>query len=117
MFRVCIPGFRFETIPDGLPPSHADATQDIAALNRSIKENNMLAPFQSLVEKLNAGTHQVTSILSDGFMSFTADVAHSLGIPIVLLWTIAACGLIGFYQFRNVLESGLIPFKGKIFKF
>ncbi|KAL8103697.1 hypothetical protein AgCh_028044 [Apium graveolens] len=106
-----LPSFRFETIPDGLPPSHVGATQEIPALNYSIKENNMLPPFQSLLEKLNAATYPVTSILSDGFMTFTADAAHSPGCPIVLLWTIAACGLMGFYQFKNVLDRGLVPFK------
>lgn len=110
-----LPGFRFETIPDGLPPSDADATQDIPALCQSIIQNNMLHPFRNLLTKLNAGTHQVTSILSDGFMPFTADVARSFGIPIVLLWTISACGFMGFFQFKNALEKGVIPLKGKIF--
>ncbi|KAL8122343.1 hypothetical protein AgCh_018906 [Apium graveolens] len=71
-----LPGFRFETIPDGLPPSNPDATQDIAALCLSIIENKMLPPFQNLLAKLNEGNHTVTSILSDGFMPFTADALH-----------------------------------------
>ncbi|KAL8103698.1 hypothetical protein AgCh_028045 [Apium graveolens] len=106
-----LPSFRFETIPDGLPWSDADSTQDIAVLCGSIIENNMLPPFHDLLSKLNAGPRQVTSILSDGFMPFTADAAHLLGIHIVLLWTIAACGFMGFYQFKNALERGLIPLK------
>ena len=108
-----LPGFRFETIPDGLPPSDPDATQDIPALCHGIIENNMLPPLQTLLSKLNAGIHPVTSILSDGFMPFTADAAHSLGIPIVLLWTIAACAFMAFYQFKNLLDRGLVPLKGK----
>ncbi|XP_017222232.1 7-deoxyloganetin glucosyltransferase-like [Daucus carota subsp. sativus] len=106
-----LPSFRFEAIPDGLPPSDADATQDIPELCRAIIENDMLPAFQNLLAKLNAGTHQVTSILSDGFMPFTADAAQSLGIPIVLMWTISACGFMGFYQFKNALERGIIPLK------
>jgi len=31
-----LPGFRFATIPDGLPPSDADVTQDGASLCRSV---------------------------------------------------------------------------------
>ena len=108
--------FRFETLPDGLPASEAEATQDLLELSRAVIENNMLPAFQSLLSKLNAGTHKVTSILSDGFMPFAADAAHSLGIPVVLLWTISACGFMGFYQFRNLLERGLIPLKGKVFQ-
>ncbi|WOH07911.1 hypothetical protein DCAR_0727346 [Daucus carota subsp. sativus] len=106
-----LPGFRFETIPDGLPPSDPDATQDIAAICQSIIENRMLLPLQNLLAKLNAGGHKVTSILSDGFMPFTADAARSIGVPIVLLWTISACAFMGFYQFRNLVEKGLIPLK------
>uniref|UniRef100_A0A175YLR4 Glycosyltransferase n=1 Tax=Daucus carota subsp. sativus TaxID=79200 RepID=A0A175YLR4_DAUCS len=106
-----LPSFRFETIPDGLPPSDADATQDIPELCRSIIENRLLPSFQNLLTKLNAGNHKVSSILSDGFMPFTADVAHSVGIPIALLWPISACGFMGFYQFKNALERGLIPLK------
>ncbi|KAL1805633.1 hypothetical protein ACET3Z_028701 [Daucus carota] len=106
-----LPGFSFQTIPDGLPPSDADATQDIPQLCHSIIQNNLLPAFQNLLAKLNAGIHPVTSILSDGFMPFTADAAHSLGIPVVLLWTIAACGFMGFYQFKNARDRGLVPLK------
>ena len=109
-----LPGFSFQTIPDGLPPSDADATQDIPQLCHSIIQNNLLPAFQNLLAKLNAGIHPVTSILSDGFMPFTADAAHSLGIPVVLLWTIAACGFMGFYQFKNARDRGLVPLKGMI---
>ncbi|KAF5956107.1 hypothetical protein HYC85_008963 [Camellia sinensis] len=39
------PSFRFETIPDGLPSSELDATQDIPALCHSIL-HNFLNPFR-----------------------------------------------------------------------
>nr|XP_017216986.1 PREDICTED: 7-deoxyloganetin glucosyltransferase-like [Daucus carota subsp. sativus] len=104
-------GFRFEAIPDGLPPSDPDATQDIPALSHSIIENKMLLPFQNLLAKLNAGIHPVTSILSDGFMPFAADAAQSLGVPVVFLWTVSAGAFMGFCQSRNLLEKGLIPLK------
>ncbi|WOG90100.1 hypothetical protein DCAR_0209341 [Daucus carota subsp. sativus] len=107
-----LPGFNFESIPDGLPPlSDSDATQDIPALCHSVLEKEMLLPFQNLLAQLNTGTNQVTSILSDGFMPFAADAAHSHEVPIILLWTVAACGFMGFFQFKNALERGLVPFK------
>ncbi|XP_074329349.1 7-deoxyloganetin glucosyltransferase-like [Apium graveolens] len=111
-----LPGFQFETIPDGIPSSDSDATQEIPALCRSIIENQMLLPFQNLVIKLNNESHQVTSILSDGFMPFIADVAHSHGIPSILLWTVAACGFMGFYHFNSALERGLVPFEDESYK-
>lgn len=114
-----LPDFRFETIPDGLPPSDVDATQDIPALCESVRKT-CLAPFQDLVVKLNGeadeglGFPQVTSIVSDGFMTFTIDAAEILGIPIVLCWTISAGSFMGFYQFQNLLEKGFTPLKGML---
>ncbi|CAA6675268.1 unnamed protein product [Spirodela intermedia] len=39
-----LPDFRFETIPDGLPPSDIDGTQDIPSLCESTM-NTCLVPF------------------------------------------------------------------------
>lgn len=46
------PSFRFETIPDGLPPCDADATQDIPSLCESTT-TTCLRPFKELLAKLN----------------------------------------------------------------
>ncbi|GAU36718.1 hypothetical protein TSUD_217750 [Trifolium subterraneum] len=76
-----LPSFRFETIPDGLPESDVDATQDIP------------------------------SLFSDGVMSFTLDAAQELNIPEVLFWTTSACGFMGYMQYRHLIEKGLTPLK------
>ncbi|KAH7533564.1 hypothetical protein FEM48_Zijuj04G0144600 [Ziziphus jujuba var. spinosa] len=85
-----LPDFRFETIPDGLPPSDADATQDLVPLVEAIMEK-MLAPFCDLVKRLNDMTRtcndsppSVTRIVSDGFMPFTIAAGRELGIPVSL---------------------------------
>ncbi|RWR79282.1 7-deoxyloganetin glucosyltransferase-like protein [Cinnamomum micranthum f. kanehirae] len=69
--------FRFETIPDGLPPFHCDATQDIPALCESTSKNCMV-PFRDLIVRINstAGVPKISCILSDGLMSFTLDAAE-----------------------------------------
>ncbi|KAK2983015.1 hypothetical protein RJ640_012890 [Escallonia rubra] len=103
-----LPDFRFETIPDGLPPSDADATQDITALCESVRRT-CYAPFLDLCAKLD--DPPVSSIVSDGFMTFTLDAAEVLGIPIILLWTLSACGFMGFYQCQGLFDRGLIPLK------
>ncbi|XP_058194055.1 7-deoxyloganetin glucosyltransferase-like [Rhododendron vialii] len=109
-----LPDFRFETIPDGLPPSDANSTQDIPSLCESIREN-ALELFLSLVSNLNdtsaLDVPPVTCIVSDGFMSFTITAGEELGIPVVVFFTLSACGFMGFYQFRNLLERGLTPLK------
>ena len=106
--------FRFETIPDGLPPSDLNATQDLHFLCDSIMKN-FLAPFSDLLVKLNGATSKnppVTCIISDGFMPFTITTAQELGIPIVMFFTISACSLMGFMQIPSLKDKGIIPLKG-----
>ncbi|KAL7245635.1 hypothetical protein ACSBR2_000879 [Camellia fascicularis] len=106
--------FRFKTIPDGLPESDADATQDIPSLCESTRKH-CLAPFKDLLSKLNdtasSNVPPVTCIASDGAMSFTVDAAEELGIPEVLFWTTSACGFMGYEQYRNLIDKSYIPLK------
>nr|DAD21843.1 TPA_asm: hypothetical protein HUJ06_023306 [Nelumbo nucifera] len=108
-----LPGFRFETIPDGLPPSDVDATQDIPSLCDSTR-NTCLVPFLSLLSRLNDSSNSdniplVTCIVSDGVMSFTLDAAQELGIPEVLLWPTSACSFMSFLHYSHLIERGLTP--------
>ncbi|CBI34077.3 unnamed protein product, partial [Vitis vinifera] len=108
------PDFRFETIPDGLPPSDADITQPTASVCESTSKNS-LAPFCNLISKLNDPSSSagppVTCIVSDGVMSFTLDAAEKFGVPEVLFWTTSACGFLGYRHYRDLLQRGLIPLK------
>ncbi|GMP45951.1 hypothetical protein CsSME_00014285 [Camellia sinensis var. sinensis] len=85
------PSFYFQTIPDGLPPSNADATQDILALGHSIL-HNFIDPFRVLLAKLNdnatasSKVPPVTCVVSDWTMSFTLKVREELGIPVVFFY-------------------------------
>lgn len=109
-----LPSFQFETIPDGLPESDVEATQDIPSLCDSTKKH-CLAPFRNLLRKLNdtssSNVPPVTCVVSDGVMSFTLDAAAELGIPEVLFWTTSACGFMGYVQYRRLIEKGLTPLK------
>ncbi|XP_022861206.1 7-deoxyloganetin glucosyltransferase-like [Olea europaea var. sylvestris] len=105
------PDFRFETIPDGLPPSDADATQDIPSLCESTSKTCLL-PFCSLLTKLNNAAPEVppvTCIVSDGVMSFTVKAAEQFGLPEVLFWTTSACGFLGYTQYRPLVDKGYTP--------
>ncbi|KAG6438151.1 hypothetical protein SASPL_103088 [Salvia splendens] len=109
-----LPTFRFETIPDGLPPSETvDATQDIPSLCDSTT-TTCLAPFKKLIARLNeAGdAPPVSCIVSDGVMSFTLDAAAELGLPEVLFWTTSACGFYAYTQFEKIKIMGYAPLKG-----
>ncbi|KAF7850390.1 hypothetical protein BT93_L5566 [Corymbia citriodora subsp. variegata] len=110
-----LPSFRFRTIPDGLPPSDADATQDIAALGHSTQKF-CLPYFQDLLERLNeesatSGSPPVSCVVSDGGMSFTLDAAEAIGVPVVLFSVISACANMGFVQCPNLVDKGLLPLK------
>ncbi|KAK7850197.1 7-deoxyloganetin glucosyltransferase [Quercus suber] len=107
--------FQFETIPDNLPPSDPNASQDVSSLCNSIMKN-FLASFSNLLVKLNSATSNVppvTCIISDGFMQFTINAAQELGIPILMFFTISACSLMGYMQIPSLKDKGIIPLKDK----
>lgn len=110
-----LPSFQFRTIPDGLPPTDTDATQDIPSLCQSTRKT-CLSPFRDLLSKLNhtssSNVPPVTCIVSDGVMSFTLDAAQELGIPEVLFWTTSACGFMAYLHYRHLIEKGFTPLKG-----
>lgn len=110
-----LPSFRFETIPDGLPPpENKDATQDLPSLAKSIEET-CSGPFKSVVTKVGASYSPVTCIVSDSLMGFTLAAAEELAIPEFLLWTSGAGSLICYDQYPNLLEKGLMPLKDPSF--
>ncbi|MBA0652354.1 hypothetical protein Goklo_019620 [Gossypium klotzschianum] len=105
------PDFRFETIPDGLPQSDQDATQDIPALCH-LTRKNCLAPLLELITKLNSSdVPPVTCIVSDGVMSFGIEACRLLGIPEFQFWTASACGFMCYLQYNELFKRGIIPFK------
>ncbi|KAL8250764.1 hypothetical protein R6Q59_034457 [Mikania micrantha] len=102
------PGFRFETIPDGFPRS-SDPTKDTTRELMQSVETIFLDNFIELVAKL---PDPPTCIISDGFMSaFTIDAAQKLGIPVMMYWTLAACGYMGFYLIQSLIDKGFAPLK------
>ncbi|XWS41594.1 hypothetical protein CRYUN_Cryun17cG0095300 [Craigia yunnanensis] len=111
-----LPDFRFETIPDGLPYSDHDATQDIPALCDSTRKN-CLAPFLEFVAKLNSSSEvpPVTCIISDGVMSFGIKAGEILGIPEFQFWTASVCGFMGYLQYSQLVKRGIVPFKDENF--
>ncbi|KQK00029.1 7-deoxyloganetin glucosyltransferase [Brachypodium distachyon] len=110
-----LPGFVFAAIPDGLPSSEADATQDPASLSYATK-TNCLPHFRSLLAGLNSGSDSagvppVTCVVADSLMSFSIDAAKELGVPCALFWTASACGYMGYRNFRPLIDQGIIPLK------
>ncbi|CAI0449574.1 unnamed protein product [Linum tenue] len=110
-----LPDFQFEAIPDGLPQSDKDATQDPPALCYAA-QNYCLQPFMELMEKLRSSTPQlppVTCIVSDGIMTFGIEAAELLRVQHASFWTASACGLVGYLQFDELVARGIFPIKGE----
>uniref|UniRef100_A0A7N0T6W9 Glycosyltransferase N-terminal domain-containing protein n=1 Tax=Kalanchoe fedtschenkoi TaxID=63787 RepID=A0A7N0T6W9_KALFE len=108
-----LPSFRFETIPDGLPPSDQDATQDVPALCDSTWKT-CLGPFLELVGRLNGSPDvpPVRVVVADGVMGFGMKAADMLGIPGVRFWTASACGMLGYLNYSELKSNGVCPFIG-----
>ncbi|XP_015894870.1 linamarin synthase 1 [Ziziphus jujuba] len=106
------PGFRFETIPDGVPPSNPDATQSVTELLYYTQKHSV-APLRDLIKRLNAteGIPPVGCIISDGIMCFSIKVARELKIPEVQFWTASTCGLMAYLQFGDLVQKGIYPLK------
>ncbi|XP_071716510.1 UDP-glycosyltransferase 85C2-like [Rutidosis leptorrhynchoides] len=99
------PGFKFETIPDGLTTDPDQTTQELNEIREALL-TNCLGPFVELVASHETS---VTCIISDGFMPFATYAAEKLGVPIMQFWTVAACAFMGFYIAPDLLEKKLIP--------
>ncbi|WJX32932.1 7-deoxyloganetin glucosyltransferase [Trifolium repens] len=108
-----LPDFQFETIPDGLPPSDKDATQDVPPLCDATRKN-CYGPFKELVNKLNS-SKIVTCIIGDGIMGFAGRVAKDLGIPELQLWTASSVCFVGYLHYDELVNRGIIPFKDENF--
>ena len=117
-FVESVSSFRFETIPDGLPPSDPDATQDLVSLVQCLPEK-CEALFRELISKLHAAASEtgrdvppVTCFVTDAGMQSALALAEELGIPNVFLWTASACSLLGYLHFGHLIEKGITPLKG-----
>uniref|UniRef100_A0A7N0TML4 Glycosyltransferase n=1 Tax=Kalanchoe fedtschenkoi TaxID=63787 RepID=A0A7N0TML4_KALFE len=109
-----LPDFRFESIPDGMPPSsNLDATQEIFELTIAA-HTNCLPPFRDLLAKLNSqhDAPPVTCIIGDAIMSFTTVAGNEIGVPVASLWTASICGLMGYLVFPELIRRGIIPLRG-----
>ncbi|XP_047155667.1 7-deoxyloganetin glucosyltransferase-like isoform X1 [Vigna umbellata] len=116
-----LPDFRFETIPDGLPPLDEDAdgdvSQHIPSLCDSIRKN-FLQPFLQLLARLNHSATTglnppVTCLVSDCFVTFPIQAAQELEIPVLLLSPLSAAAFWSFMHYGTLVERGIVPLKDK----
>nr|AUR26631.1 UDP-glucosyltransferase 709L1 [Centella asiatica] len=108
------PGFRLETISDGLPEDHPRGDKFMELFD-SLRMNTKPLFKQLLTSGslVSDDLPPMSCIIADGIMGFTCDVANEVGIPIIYVRTISACCLWVFFCLPNMIESGEIPFTGE----
>ncbi|KAI3814611.1 hypothetical protein L1987_14251 [Smallanthus sonchifolius] len=109
------PTFRFKTVPDGLPSSTED---DVEHTQTTVEVWTYMGTdfYDSFLDGVSGLETPVTCIVCDGFITYTniMNAAEKLKIPIILFWTMAACGFMGFYQVKVLMEKGLVPLKDSL---
>ncbi|XP_034702975.1 7-deoxyloganetic acid glucosyltransferase-like [Vitis riparia] len=108
------PGFRFQTISDGLTTDHPRTGERLMDLFEGLKATAKPI-FRELVISRGQGSDTlppVNCIIADGIMSFTIDIANEVGIPIISFRTISACSFWAYFSALKLIESGELPLKG-----
>nr|Q6VAA4.1 RecName: Full=UDP-glycosyltransferase 85C1 [Stevia rebaudiana]AAR06922.1 UDP-glycosyltransferase 85C1 [Stevia rebaudiana] len=110
------PGFWFKTVPDGFGSAKDDGVKPTDALRELMDylKTNFFDLFLDLVLKLEV---PATCIICDGCMTFanTIRAAEKLNIPVILFWTMAACGFMAFYQAKVLKEKEIVPVKDETY--
>ncbi|KAL0449263.1 UNVERIFIED_CONTAM: 7-deoxyloganetic acid glucosyl transferase [Sesamum latifolium] len=111
------PGFRVATIPDGLPEDHPRVGERAMEIVMSLLKVGE-AEFRKLMETTDAlsdggARRRVTCLIMDGVLSFAVPVAEEMRIPFIYFRTVGACSFWANFCFKDVIEAGEVPLKGK----
>lgn len=102
-----IPGFRFATVRDGLPPCDEYATHDYL-VDILLSEETIMAPhFKKLISELPP----VTCLISD--VEHILRTSKAIGLPCVTFWIMSASSFLAFQQSQQLVDKGIVPLKGK----
>nr|XP_043637218.1 UDP-glycosyltransferase 85C1-like [Erigeron canadensis]XP_043637219.1 UDP-glycosyltransferase 85C1-like [Erigeron canadensis] len=107
-----IPSFQFRTVSDCPSGAEDDGVEPVTPTLVEVwmyLADNFFDSFLDIVSGLESTP--ATCIICDGFMTYTNMItaAEKLKIPIILFWTMAACGFMGFYQAKVLTDKGLLP--------
>ncbi|KAK4480237.1 hypothetical protein RD792_013301 [Penstemon davidsonii] len=110
-------GFRVATIPDGLPDDHPRNGERAIEIVLSLKKIGGFE-FRKLMESTDALSdggcrRRVSCLIMDGVLSFAIPVVEEMGIPFIYFRTASACSFWANFCFKEVMEAGELPLKGK----
>ncbi|VFQ72852.1 unnamed protein product [Cuscuta campestris] len=103
-------GFRFATVPDGLPEDNPRTGDQIMRLIESMEQ--VTRPLFREMVVAGGLDRPVTCLLVDGILTFAVDVAEEGGVPLLYFDTISPCGLWSFMCVPKLIEAGELPFQG-----
>ncbi|XP_019176528.1 PREDICTED: 7-deoxyloganetic acid glucosyltransferase-like [Ipomoea nil] len=113
----CYSGFRFETIPDGLPhgltDDHRSSGVGIVQLLHSLSAT--AKPFLKEIVVTSGGEDSAPQrcIIADGFANFAVDVAEEVGVPIISFHPVSAAATWAYFSIPSLIQAGELPFNGK----
>ncbi|CAK7325781.1 unnamed protein product [Dovyalis caffra] len=102
------PGFRFQTITDGLPVDHPRSGGQFMEIVDSIKLITKPIFKKMLLETMPP----VNCIIVDGVFGSIGDVAIEVGIPIIYFRTISACSFWVYFSIIDIIEACQLPIRG-----
>ncbi|KAL8552059.1 hypothetical protein ACS0TY_000937 [Phlomoides rotata] len=111
------PGFRVATMPDGLPDDHPRVGERTIQIVMSLMKTGG-TEFRKLMDTSDALSYgdarrRITCLIMDGVLSFAVPVAQEMGIPFLYFRTVGACSFWANFSFKDVIEAGEVPIKGK----
>ena len=111
------PGFRVETIPDGLPMEHPRTAEQFADMIHAAETTIRPLLREMMISWCRSTSHTrppLTCIISDELLSFSIDVANEVGIPIISFCAISACSLWAYFCLPQLIEAGEVPVRGTL---
>ncbi|KAJ9684459.1 hypothetical protein PVL29_016765 [Vitis rotundifolia] len=109
------PGFRFETISDGLPMEHPRTAEQFLDIVDGVKTTTKPLFMKMMISWCRSASDTrspLTCIIADGLMSFAIDVANEVGLPVIIFRTISACSFWAYFSLPQLIEAGEVPFRG-----
>ncbi|CAI9091609.1 OLC1v1026681C1 [Oldenlandia corymbosa var. corymbosa] len=110
------PGFRFQTVSDGLPDDHPRAGEGFVDILPALLR--VTAPlFKKMMTETNffasASQRPVSCIIADGVMNFAIDFAIENGISILYFRTTSSASFWACFRMTELTEAGELPIKGE----
>ncbi|KAJ4836554.1 hypothetical protein Tsubulata_013433 [Turnera subulata] len=102
------PGFRFRTIPDGVPADHPRSGAAVLDMFVSI-ERRSKPIFKDMLVEIRP---RVTCIIGDGRMGFVVEVASELGISVIHARCISPCCFWTYFSLPQIIEAGELVIQG-----